>query len=69
MDSDAYAPVEDITLSKFSQTWVCLGYAIPLYLSLFIKDMSLLTKLAGVGVYAIYSYIIFIFYAFFSTIN
>ena len=33
---------------------------------LFMKDFTVLTKLAGVGVIAVYSYLIFIFYAFFS---
>jgi sodium-coupled neutral amino acid transporter 9 len=36
---------------------------------LFLKDLTLLVKIAEYGVYAIYSYVIFIFYVFFSNLD
>lgn len=37
---------------------------IPITMMLFIKNLRILVKIAEIGVYAIYSYIIFIIYTF-----
>lgn len=42
---------------------------VPITLMLFMKDMTILVKIAGLGVYAIYAYVIFIFYAFISNMG
>lgn len=46
-----------------------IGTFFPILGMLFMKKLTLLVKIAGIGVYAIYSYLIFIFYAFFNNIH
>jgi len=45
-----------------------VGLFFPILAMLFMKNLTILVKIAGVGVYAIYSYLIFIFYCFFSNL-
>lgn len=41
----------------------------PILAMLFMKNLNILVKIAEIGVYAIYSYIIFIFYCFIDNIH
>ena len=67
--STAYAEKSDITFNTFSIQYTTL-LTIPLFLSiLFLKDLRFLIKIAELGVYAIYSYVVFIFYTFITNIT
>lgn len=60
---------DDFSFSKLSKQWLIVITFIPILLSLFLKKLTLLAKFAELGVYAIFSYVIFIFYCFFSNFH
>lgn len=68
-NEDCCAPESEITLDQFSSSWMTIILVVPITCLLFIKDFKYLVKLSEMGIYAIYSYIIFIFYLYFTNMD
>ncbi|KAL4443102.1 hypothetical protein ABPG74_002169 [Tetrahymena malaccensis] len=67
--SKNYADKADVSYSQFSIQYTVLA-TIPIFLGLlFLKKLGFMIKIAELGVYAIYSYVIFIFYTFISNLT
>jgi len=64
-----FASKSTATFSEFSIQYTTL-FTIPIFLGLlFLRDLKFMIKIAELGVYAIYSYVVFIFYCFISNIT
>ncbi|EGR27669.1 transmembrane amino acid transporter protein, putative, partial [Ichthyophthirius multifiliis] len=67
-EGDQYASKESKDYSRFSIQYMII-ITFPIFLALlFLKNLGFLIKIAELGVYAIYSYVIFIFYIFIQNI-